>query len=183
MCGGFVVAYTAKNALNDYKGFKQHLVYGGSKVLSYAIIGWLFGLIGGIIAFNIKLRATIAILSGLFMIFYALSMFGIKFFRRFQLNPKFLYKVSSKDRESKNPYITPFITGLLNGLFLACGPLQAMYLYAAGTGSFIQGALGLAAFGLGTLPVMFIFGSLATVISHTTTRRILKISAVIVLIL
>ena len=29
MCGGFVVSYTAKNAINGYKGFKQHLVYGG----------------------------------------------------------------------------------------------------------------------------------------------------------
>jgi hypothetical protein len=42
---------------------------------------------------------------------------------------------------------------------------------------------GLAAFGLGTLPVMFGFGSLTTVISHKTTARILKVSAIIVLIL
>ena len=42
------------------------------------------------------------------------------------------------------------ITGLLNGLFIACGPLQAMYIYAAGTGSFFGGATSLFAFGLGT---------------------------------
>lgn len=184
MCGGFVVSYTTKNALNGHKSFKQHLVYGGSKVLSYAIIGGLFGAIGGIIAFSIGLRSIVSILAGIFMIFYALSMFGIKFFRRFQFNPKFLTKAASgASNSAKGPYRAPFITGLLNGLFIACGPLQAMYLYATGTGSFITGAVSLAAFGLGTLPVMLGFGSLATVISHKTTKRILKISAIIVIIL
>ncbi len=184
MCGGFVVSYTAKNAINGYKGFKQHLVYGGSKVMSYAIIGGIFGLIGGVFAFSIKLRGTIAILAGIFMIFYALSMFGFKFFRRFQFNPKFLTKAAANANDkARGPFKAPFITGLLNGLFLACGPLQAMYLYAMGTGNFFTGAASLAVFGLGTLPVMLGFGFLATTISHKTTGRILKVSAIIVLIL
>ena len=132
---------------------------------------------------RLRRRADPAVHLRLFMIFYALSMFGLKFFRRFQFNPKFLTKIASKTSEHKGPYKTPFFTGLLNGLFLACGPLQAMYLYAAGTGNFFTGAASLAVFGLGTLPVMLGFGSLATVISHTATKRILKVSAIIVLIL
>jgi len=184
MCGGFVVSYTAKNALNGHKSFKQHLVYGGSKVVSYTIIGGIFGLIGGVIAFSIGLRSWVAVLAGLFMIFYALSMFGIKFFRRFQFNPKFLTRAASSEAgKFKGPYSRPLVTGLLNGLFIACGPLQAMYLYAMGTGSFVSGATSLFAFGLGTLPVMLGFGSLATIISHKTTKKILKVSAIIVLIL
>jgi len=184
MCGGFVLSYTTKNAIKGYNGFNQHLIYGGAKVLSYAFIGGIFGLIGGIIAFSIQLRGIVAILAGIFMVFYALNMFGIKFFRKFQFNPKFLTKASTNiSSKAKGPYITPFITGLLNGLFIACGPLQAMYLYATGTGNFFSGALSLAVFGLGTLPIMLGFGSLATVISHKTTKKILTISAIIVLIL
>ncbi|MFH1249115.1 MAG: sulfite exporter TauE/SafE family protein [archaeon] len=184
MCGAFVVSYTTKNALNGHKSFTQHLVYGGSKVLSYTIIGGIFGAIGGIIAFSIGLRSIVSILAGVFMIFYALSMLGVKFFRRFQFNPKFLTKVASQASSSaKGPYSAPFMTGLLNGLFIACGPLQAMYLYATGTGNFFAGAISLAVFGLGTLPVMLGFGSLTTIISHKTTKKILKISAIIVLIL
>ena len=184
MCGGFVVSYTAKNALNGHKGFTQHLVYGGSKVLSYTIIGGIFGLIGGLIAFSVMLRGYVAIFAGIFMIFYALSMFGLGFFKRFQFNPKFLTNAaSSGSSKFRGPYSRPFITGLLNGLFIACGPLQAMYLYAAGTGNILIGASSLAAFGLGTVPVMIGFGSLATVISNKATRRILKISAILVLIL
>src|SRR3989344_1139992 len=184
MCGGFVVSYTAKNALNGHKSYKQHLAYGSAKVLSYTIIGGVFGLIGGIFAFSVGLRAGVAIFAGIFMIFYSLSMFGLKFFRRFQLNPKFLTKFTMKaSANAKGPYKGPIVTGLLNGLFIACGPLQAMYLYAAGTGSFANGAIALAVFGLGTLPVMIGFGAFASVISHKTTQKILKISAVIVLIL
>ncbi len=184
MCGAFVLSYTTKNAQNGHKGYKQHLVYGGSKVISYAVIGGIFGLIGGFIAFSTGLRGVVAILAGVFMIFYALSMFGLKFFRKFQFNPKFLTNMTSKAQsKAKGPYKGPFITGLLNGLFIACGPLQAMYLYAAGTGSVVSGATALAAFGLGTLPVMIGFGSLATVISHNTTKKILKFSAIIVLAL
>ena len=184
MCGGFVVSYTANNALKGHKSFKQHAVYGGAKVISYALIGGLFGLIGGIFAFSVRLRGTVAILAGLFMVFYALSMMGVGFFRKFQFNPKFLTRATSKvSAKAKGPYKAPFVIGLLSGLFIACGPLQAMYLYAAGTGNVLIGMASLAAFGLGTLPVMLGFGSLATVISHKTTRKILKISAVIVLIL
>jgi sulfite exporter TauE/SafE/copper chaperone CopZ len=184
MCGGFVVSYTTKNAIKGHKGYKQHLVYGGSKLFSYALIGGIFGLIGGVFAFSVGLRGFIAIFAGVFMIFYALSMFGFKFFRKFQFNPKFLSKFVAKgSKQAKGPYKAPLITGLLSGLFIACGPLQAMYLYAMGTGSFFSGMLSLAAFGLGTLPVMIGFGSIATSISHKTTKRILKIAAILVLIL
>ncbi|VVB77773.1 putative copper-exporting P-type ATPase A [uncultured archaeon] len=184
MCGGFVISYTAKNAINGHKSYKQHIAYGGAKVISYTIMGGIFGLIGGIFAFSIGLRAGVAIFAGVFMIFYSLSMFGLKFFRKFQFNPKFLTKFTIKaSANAKGQYKGPIVTGLLNGLFIACGPLQAMYLYAAGTGSFANGATALAIFGLGTLPVMIIFGSFASAISHKTTRKILKISAIIVLIL
>jgi len=181
MCGGFLVSYTAKNAIKGHKSFYQHLVYGGSKTISYTIIGALFGLIGSIFFFSPKLRGGIAIFAGVFMIFYAMSMFGLKFFRKFQINPKFLTKIASK--KYKGAYFGPMMTGLLNGLFIACGPLQALYLYAAGTGSVIQGGLSLMVFGLGTLPVMLGFGGVTNIISHRATKKILKLSAIIVLIL
>jgi sulfite exporter TauE/SafE/copper chaperone CopZ len=184
MCGGFVVGYTTKNAIKGHKSYKQHLVYGGSKLISYAVIGGIFGLIGGVFAFSIGLRGFIAIFAGAFMIFYAFNMFGFKFFRKFQFNPKFLTKATaSASKHAKGPFKAPFITGMLSGLFIACGPLQAMYLYAMGTGSILSGTISLAAFGLGTLPVMIGFGSVATSISHKATRKILKISAIIVLVL
>ena len=184
MCGAFVVGYTTKNAEKGHGGFRQHFVYGGAKTLSYAIIGGIFGLIGGIFSFSIGLRAGIAIFAGLFMIAFALSMLGVRFFRKFQFNPKFLTKWAAKTTHgAKGFYRAPFMTGILSGLFIACGPLQAMYLYAAGTGSFLTGFLSLGFFSLGTLPVLIGFGSLTSVISKKATKRILKLAAILVLIL
>ena len=184
MCGAFVVGYTTRNASRGHKGFKQHFVYGGAKVVSYAVIGGVFGLIGGVFAFSVGLRAGIAIFAGVFMIFYALSMLGVGFFRRFSFNPKFLTRWAAKTtHDAKGYYKAPFMTGILGGLFIACGPLQALYLYAAGTGSFWTGFFSLGAFSLGTLPVLIGFGSLTSVISAKATKGILKIAAILVLIL
>lgn len=184
MCGGFVISYTTKNAMNGHNGIKQHFIYGGAKVISYAIIGGIFGLIGGIFAFSVGLRAGVSIFAGVFMIFYALGMLGIGFFKKFSFNPKFLTKATIGTSKKLKGFVSaPLLTGLLSGLFIACGPLQAMYLYAAGTGSLFTGFASLTAFGLGTLPVMFIFGGVASKISHKTTKKILKVAAVIVLIL
>lgn len=184
MCGGFVVGYTTRNAEKGHRGFKQHFVYGGAKVISYAVIGGIFGLIGGVFAFSVGLRGGIAIFAGLFMIAFALSMLGVGFFRKFQINPKFLSRWTAKTTYgARGFYKAPFMTGILSGLFIACGPLQALYLYAAGTGSFWIGFLSLGAFSLGTLPVLIGFGSLTSVISKEATKNILKIAAVLVLIL
>ena len=181
MCGGFMVSYTAKNAINGHKSFYQHFVYGTSKTISYTVIGAFFGLIGSIFFFSPALRGGVAVFAGVFMIFYSLSMMGFGFFRKFQFNPKFLTKIATK--KYSGVYFGPMMTGLLNGLFIACGPLQALYLYAAGTGSPFQGGLALMAFGLGTLPVMLGFGGVTNVISGKATKKILKISAIIVMIL
>jgi len=58
-----------------------------------------------------------------------------------------------------------------------------MYVMAAGTGSALEGAKMLFAFGAGTLPVLLSFGVLATLISGALTHRLLRASGVIVVVL
>jgi hypothetical protein len=66
---------------------------------------------------------------------------------------------------------------------IACGPLQAIYIMAAGTGSMFEGAKLLFIFGLGTLPVLLGFGYLTSFLSGKATHKILKASAIIVIFL
>jgi sulfite exporter TauE/SafE/copper chaperone CopZ len=181
MCGGFVVSYTAKDASENKSKFMSHLSYGFGKTLSYMIIGGLFGLLGSFIAFTPAIRGWAAILAGLFLVIFGLKMFNIfPFLRHFSIGmPKFLRNYLNK----KGMKSSPLGIGLLNGLMIACGPLQAIYIYAAGTGSAIQGALSLLAFGLGTLPVLLGFGLVASLVSNKLTHKILKLSGVIVIIL
>ena len=182
MCGGFVIGYTTKDAEKGIKPTRSHFMYGLGKTISYTIIGATFGLIGSIIAFTPMMRGVAGIIAGLFLIIFGLNMLNIfPWLRRIRIKmPKFINNFVGKETQKQN---SPLIIGLLNGLMIACGPLQAIYIMAAGTGSMIEGAKLLFIFALGTLPVMIGFGFLTSVISKKATNKILKISGVIVIIL
>lgn len=183
MCGGFVVSYTAKGAEEGKKPAKLHLSYAIGKTLSYTIIGAVFGLLGSIIAFTPHMRGVAGILAGLFLIIFGLKMLNIiPGLRKFQLKmPNFINRFIG--RESREHSNNPLVIGLLNGLMIACGPLQAIYIMAAGTGSMFEGAKMLLIFGLGTLPVMLGFGYLTSIVSKKATHKILKASGAVVILL
>ena len=184
MCGGFVMSYTAKNAADGRKNLNvySHIQYGTGKLISYTVIGAVFGLIGTIFVFTPLLKGAASIFAGLFLIIFGINMLNVfPQLRKARLPmPKavsrFVFANSDKQRR-------PLVTGLLNGFMIACGPLQALYIYAAGTGSIASGALALFAFGLGTLPVMFGFGMFASYVSKNMTHNILKASGLIVIVL
>jgi sulfite exporter TauE/SafE/copper chaperone CopZ len=183
MCGGFVVGYTTRAAARGGRTpVLPHLAYGLGKTLSYTVIGGLFGLLGAAIAFTPEIRGYAAIAAGLFLVLFGLNMLDwFPWLRRVSLPmPRaFSRLVGGGTRKTRSP----FLIGLLNGLMIACGPLQAMYVMAAGTGSFTEGAKLLFIFGLGTLPVMLGFGLLAGVVSGRLTRGLLKASALLVVAL
>jgi copper chaperone CopZ len=130
MCGGFVVSYATKK-----KSYSSHAQYAVGKTISYTIIGAIFGLIGSIIAFTPMIRGVAGILAGLFLLIFGLNMLNIfPFLRKIRIGmPSGVSKYVGKQSN-------PLIIGLLNGLMIACGPLQAMYVMAAGTGSILEGA-------------------------------------------
>jgi len=175
MCGGFVISYSSKQTANGSKGLKSHLIYGASKTLGYTIIGGLFGLLGSFIAFTPMIRGIAAALAGLFLVLYGANMLGLI---RFRLKgPSFLEKYSKANSGN------PAAIGFANSLMLACGPLQAMYVIAAASGSPVTGALYLFIFGIGTLPVLLGFGVLTSVISGRFTQKIMRYSGIIVILL
>ncbi len=182
MCGGFVLSYTTKNAQEKKSSHKSHLMYGLGKTVSYTIIGAVFGLIGSIIAFTPMMRGVVGLLAGIFLVLFGLKMLNIfPILRKFSFKtPKFISKFVGT--ESKK-HSSPLLIGLLNGLMIACGPLQAIYIMAAGTGSILEGAKLLFIFGLGTLPVMLGFGYFASFVSNKVTHKILKASGILVIIL
>jgi sulfite exporter TauE/SafE/copper chaperone CopZ len=183
MCGGFVLSYTTKNTSKKsrFLNSRSHIAYGSGKMISYTVIGALFGLIGSVFVFTPMIRGFAAIFAGIFLMIFGINMLNIfPALRRVRIpQPGFLSRFSMRG-QGKNG---PMKVGLLNGLMIACGPLQALYIYAAGTGSVIGGATALFAFGLGTLPILFGFGIFASYVSKTMTHRILKVSGVIVLVL
>ncbi|MDD2768485.1 MAG: sulfite exporter TauE/SafE family protein [Methylococcus sp.] len=182
MCGALVLAYATKSASGGKASPASHLLYGAGKTLSYTAIGAIFGLIGSIFSFSPALRGIIGIAAGLFLVLFSLGMLQwVPALSHFQIKtPSFLLRfIGTQSKQSHSP----FVIGLLNGLMIICGPLQAMYVMAAGTGSPIEGALLMFFFGLGTLPVMLSFGWFATLISAGLKPKLVRFSGVIVLVL
>ncbi|MFH1850016.1 MAG: sulfite exporter TauE/SafE family protein [archaeon] len=181
MCGGFVISYSAKTAELGLKPHRAHIMYAVGKVVSYTLIGAAFGLFGSIIAFTPLMRGVAGLVAGSFLILYGLKMLNvIPALRRIQLKvPRSLARFVGKESKTSSP----LVIGLLNGLMIACGPLQAIYIMAAGTGSVLEGGKLLFIFALGTLPVMLGFGYLTTYVSSKMTNKILKASGVIVIAL
>jgi sulfite exporter TauE/SafE/copper chaperone CopZ len=182
MCGGFVISYTARDVENGRKPHKSHLLYAVGKLASYTLIGAFFGLVGSIVAFTPLMRGVIGIIAGLFLILFGLKTLNVfPTLRRLTFTPRFISKFVGETGAHSGS--NPLVIGLLNGLMLACGPLQAMYVMAAGTGSFVEGGKLLFLFGLGTLPLMIGFGYLAGAFTSKLTHQILKASGAVVIIL
>ena len=182
MCGGFVVSYTTKGVQQGKKPHQLHFSYALGKTISYTVIGALFGLLGSLIAFTPKMRGIAGIIAGIFLVLFGIKMLGLPWLRKFRIQwPRSINRWIGE--ESKIHAQSPLVIGLFNGLMIACGPLRAIYIMAAGTGSMIEGAKILFIFGLGTLPVMLGFGYLTSIISGKATMKILKFSGVLVVIL
>lgn len=180
MCGGFVVAYT--NATKSKaRQLLAHLSYAFGKTMSYTLLGAGFGLLGATIAITPQIRGGVALAASVFLLIYGLKMLNVfAFLRRFTLRmPKSVNRAVAD--ELRKPPRRALRTGLLTGLLLGCGPLQAMYVMAAGSGDPFQGGMILLMFGLGTLLPLLGFGLFASLLSHTAMRQIVQVSGILVI--
>ena len=182
MCGPLILGYTAKSATGGHKSYGTHLLYGIGKTISYTLVGALFGAFGSVVAFTPYTQGAVGVAAGIFLILFGLHMLEVfPALSHFQFKaPKFVMRFVGKEyRKHSNP----FVIGLLNGLMIICGPLQAMYVMAAGSGNWSQGAAILFFFGIGTLPLLLGFGFLTSLLSANLTPKLLKASGVIVMAL
>lgn len=185
MCGGINLSQCV-----SYKHFEGNqskliklrpsLMYNIGRVLSYTIIGGIVGALGSVISFSGAAKGIVAIATGVFMVIMGLNMLNVFPWLR-KINPRMPKIFSTKIYQSSSSH-GPFYVGLING-FMPCGPLQAMQLYALGTGSFVNGALSMFFFSMGTVPLMFGFGALSSFLSRKFTKDMILVSSILVIVL
>ncbi len=185
MCGGInlsqCVAYqSGETEPSTKKRLMPSLLYNAGRVISYTVIGGIVGAIGSAVSFSGTAKAVVTVLSGVFMLVMGLNMLHVfPWLQKINIRmPKFIGKKLYSGKTKRGP----FYVGLLNG-FMPCGPLQAMQLYALGTGSFFAGAFSMLMFSLGTVPLMFAFGAISTLLSSKFTHKMMQVSAVLVMML
>lgn len=177
MCGGIMLSQSlSKESTNKFEAMKPALLYNLGRVVSYTILGGLIGALGSVFSLSLTAKAAVQIIAGLFMVMMGFNMAGFGLFRKFNI------KLSFSVCQVKNKSRAPFIVGILNGL-MPCGPLQTMQLFALGTGSMAKGALAMFVFSIGTVPLMLTFGALSGLLSKSYTKRILKLSGILIIVL
>ena len=185
MCGGInlsqCISYkVGKENSGKFSYLKPSLLYNSGRVISYTVIGGIVGALGSSISFSGAAKGIVAVIAGVFMVIMGLNMLNVFPWLR-KLNPR-MPKIFGKKIYNNNGKYGPFYVGLLNGL-MPCGPLQAMQIYALGTGSFVAGAISMFVFSIGTVPLMFGFGAVSSMLSGKFTNKMMKVSAVLVIVL
>ncbi len=192
MCGPMVVTYALKGTEDGttWQRVAPNLAYQAAKIVSYMAVGLALGLVGS--AFDLAaIRPYVLVAAGLFMIVLALGMTGrVPWANKLTPRPpKFLLRALTSvrhravsDAEAERPSLaTPVSFGLLTGL-MPCAPLMAAQLNAAASGSALDGALAMFAFGLGTAPLMLGFGTASSLIPRRFKERAIIALALVVLV-
>jgi len=186
MCGGINLSLCIQNVdigeagSNRLAALRPPMLYNLGRIASYTMVGGIVGAIGSVVSFSRPMKGIVQIAAGIFMVIMGLNMLNVfPWLRRFNIRmPKFF---AGKINDQKNSS-SPFYVGLLNGL-MPCGPLQSMQLYALSTGDPLKGALSMFLFSMGTVPLMFGLGALSSIISRKFSKRIMTVSAMLVIVL
>ena len=172
MCGPIAMMLPVDHHNATRKAF-QVATYHIGRLSAYTIIGLLFGALGkGFFMAGMQQQLSIAV--GILMIVFIL----VPERKLAQYNfSKPIYKVISKvktalRKQFKNKsYSSLFTIGLLNG-FLPCGMVYVALFGAIAMQSVFQGALYMALFGLGTMPLMSVVIYVNAFITPTFRNKI-----------
>ena len=168
---------------NSTKGFFQILSYHLGRLLTYSLIGLLFGFLGkGFYFFGFQQQLSIIV--GISMILVILFP---KLFARVNLSKslnKIIFKVKNAlGKELKKKRNDTFFTiGFLNG-FLPCGLVYMAVFGALATTNAFSGSLYMFLFGLGTIPLMTAVVYLGNFTKGTFRKKIQKVIPIVVVLI
>ena len=188
MCGGIVIAYSSTKVQSNWNKNKQtlsHILYSLGRVVTYTILGALFGFLGSVTTFNSTTNGLFLIFTGLIMLLVGLSLFGkLKFLTLIEhsVSKQVWYQKSFKKLIASNSLTSFYLLGMLNGL-LPCGFVYFFAITAASTGSVIYGALVMLIFGLSTIPALFSLGFFVGLFKQSEFRNLMiKLASIAVIL-
>jgi hypothetical protein len=154
MCGGIVSSF----ALNA-KGppLKPIVAYNAGRVLTYSAVGGIMGAAGSFLNMAgrfVGIQGIASMLGGAFILLWTFRKYTLPVYRRTVPGHDAVLGAFARLRQ-RYELLGVFLTGLLLGL-LPCGLTYAMQMNAAASGSWLEGALMLLAFGLATFPVLLL---------------------------
>lgn len=182
MCGGISAVISMNSVKTSYPRWMFILFYNLGRIVSYCTFGFIIGgLFVSIASTSGSYSALVylRILAGLLMCLLALHIANWwKGLVYIEVIGKKLWQYISPLTKPLLPLKTPFHAipfGFLWG-WLPCGLVYSTLSWAAVSGSALNGTLVMLAFGLGTLPAMFLVGigadTFNSLINHKLTKNI-----------
>lgn len=163
--GGLVLSLSS-NYAKEHQA-KPMILFHMSRIIGFFILGGLIGLIGSAFILTPTISFILNVILFVVMIVMAVNLLEVlPFAKKLQLKmPKFIGKRAMQVGETSH-ILTPILLGIVTFL-LPCGFTQSMQLYSLTTGSFINGALTMFVFSLGTFPVLALISFASTKFSKT----------------
>jgi sulfite exporter TauE/SafE len=180
MCGGIVVAFSASRPLLPARAlWRRQAAFNAGRITSYAAAGALAGAAAHLLS-ALPLQATLYAAANIFLILVGLQLagwsaparwieaLGAPLWRRLQ--PLAIRLTPGGTRAQA------YAAGAVWG-WLPCGLVYGALAAAAASGDPARGALGMAAFGLGTLPWLLAAGLAAARLRAWLSARAFRLSA------
>jgi len=165
MCGPFVLFCVGTESQNPRRHLAVQIAYHGGRLVTYAFLGIVAGLIGRamdeagtLLGFQRVAMIAAGALMVLFGLVMLLRIWGVRIGKLDIPEPVRRFFVRGQAfAQSQHPVVRALIIGLLS-ILLPCGWLYLYVFAAAGTGSPWFGGLTMVAFWLGTVPILAALG-------------------------
>lgn len=188
LVGGLILGVSAKYTEHHPEAtpsekFYPHLLFNSGRVLGYAVLGGVLGVVGSAFQMSGTVLGFITIAVGLLMLVMGLQLINIFPWMekvKFTLPKGISRTLGMKERQQGYSHNNTFILGALT-FFLPCGFTQAMQVYAVSTGNFLSGAIVMGTFALGTMPGLLSVGGLTSAVKGIFAKRFFKFAGLAVI--
>ncbi|MDP2655324.1 MAG: sulfite exporter TauE/SafE family protein [bacterium] len=190
--GGLVLSLSASSAKEGGTWRTQTLFHIG-RLGGFFILGGLVGLLGNSMHLGLTANVVLGSIVALVMLILGVNLLDVFHFTKkfqFTLPTSFSRHILNGSKPSTKSdlvlgkhdhYLAPVLVGV-GTFFLPCGFTQSMQLYALSTGSFMQGALTMTVFALGTFPVLALLSFGSVNIAHKPWKGVFFKTAGIIVI-
>ncbi|MBI2049448.1 sulfite exporter TauE/SafE family protein [Candidatus Roizmanbacteria bacterium] len=154
-----------------------------AKLGAYTVLGFLLGWFGSIFQLSLSANVVLQLAVGIFMLGTALNLLNVHpIFRYFIIQPPRFLTRMVRNQSKSSDFFGPGLLGAFT-VFIPCGTTQAMMALAIASGNPLSGAAILFAFVLGTSPLFFTLGFLATRLGDTLQQKFMKFAAYAIILL
>jgi sulfite exporter TauE/SafE len=184
MCGGFALAVAQASGKGRPFVVRQSFYYLG-KTVTYTMLGIIAGGLGAVVSgWFSGMQQILSIGLGLLLVSIGMSLLG--WLRPWESGRLLIWmrpitRVAGRQLKRRTGGAA-FALGLVNGL-LPCGLVYGALALAAASGTASGGALRMAAFGLATIPALFVVAGFGAVMQPMWRSRLNRVSGVLLILL